>query len=312
VPTAAYGRFTDIERAKDFIKTMTPPIVVKADGLAAGKGVIIAQNVQEAMGAASDMLSGASFGDAGREVVVEEFLDGIEVSFFALADGKTVLPFSSAQDHKRAFDGDKGPNTGGMGTISPAPAMTVELEKKVMERIIHPTIRGMADAGCPFTGVLFAGLMIVKGEPILLEFNTRFGDPECQSLMMRFNGDLGLVLDACARGRIAEANIPVKWQDDVAVCVVMAADGYPGDYKKGTSIRSLDKAEGVAGAQVFHAGTTLDQDNQVVSNGGRVLGIAARGANVAQARTSAYESVDKIDWPEGFCRRDIGITSSRK
>jgi phosphoribosylamine--glycine ligase len=307
VPTAAYGRFTKLPDAKAFIEKHGAPIVVKADGLAAGKGVIIAQTKQEAHDAAAGMLEGDMFGGAGASIVIEEFLDGDEISFFALADGKTFLSFGSAQDHKRAYDGDKGPNTGGMGTVSPAPQMTDDLQRKIEDAIIKPTIDGMAREGCPFTGVLFAGLMIVKGEPVLLEFNTRFGDPECQTLMMRLDSDLAEILDACASGALASAKDKARWKSESAVCVVMAANGYPGEYKKNTVISGLNEAASAPSARIFHAGTARDEKGRIVSAGGRVLGVAASGPGIAAARINAYRAVDKIDWPDGFCRRDIGL-----
>jgi phosphoribosylamine--glycine ligase len=306
IPTAAYGRFTDIKNAEEFIKKNGAPIVVKTDGLAAGKGVIIAQSEAEAIEAARDMLAGKSFGAAGNEIVIEEFLDGEELSYFALADGKTMLPLSSAQDHKRVFDGDEGPNTGGMGAYSPAHLMTPELEEKILARLIKPTIEAMAKEGCPFTGVLFAGIMVVKNEPILLEYNVRFGDPECQSLMMRLKGDVLEMLYAAAQGRLDEVSDDIAWLSKTALCVVLAADGYPGDYKKNTVIRGIQHANHVPGVQVFHAGTARGAGGKIVSNGGRVLGVTAIGNTVADAQSQAYRAVDKIDWPEGFCRRDIG------
>jgi phosphoribosylamine--glycine ligase len=243
---------------------------------------------------------------AGKEIVVEEFLDGEELSYFALADGKTMLPLSSAQDHKRAFDGDKGPNTGGMGAYSPAHLMTAELEEKILTRLIKPTIDGMAKEGCPFTGVLFAGIMVVKGEPILLEYNVRFGDPECQTLMLRLKGDVLEMLYAAATGNLSDVSDDIAWLGKTALCVVMAADGYPGEYKKNTVIRGLQHANHVPGVQVFHAGTARGAGGKIVSTGGRVLGVTALGLNVAEAQAQAYKGVKKIDWPEGFCRSDIG------
>jgi phosphoribosylamine--glycine ligase len=306
IPTAGYGRFKDIEKAKAFIKKTGAPIVVKTDGLAAGKGVIIAETEDEAIAAAKDMLSGASFGNAGNEIVIEEFLDGEELSYFALADGKTILPLTSAQDHKRVGDGDTGPNTGGMGAYSPAHLMTPALEKKIIDRLIRPTIDGMAKEGCPFTGVLFAGVMVVKGEPVLLEYNIRFGDPECQALMMRFRGDLLETLLAAAEGRLSDVADDVAWLEKTALCVVMAANGYPGAYKKNTVIEGLQHAGQVDGVTVFHAGTARGANGSIVATGGRVLGVTALGENVGHAKRLAYEAVDKIKWPEGFCRRDIG------
>ncbi len=306
IPTAAYGRFSDYENARLFITQHNGPLVVKADGLAAGKGVVICQNIKEALDAAHDMLSGHRFGGAGAEIVVEEFLDGEELSYFALSDGKTLLPFGSAQDHKRAFDGDQGPNTGGMGAYSPARLVTATLEEKIITRLIQPTIKGMKAEGCPFVGVLFAGIMVVKGEPVLLEYNTRFGDPECQTLILRLESDLLEILYAGATGNFETIKDQVTWSPDPALCVVMAASGYPGDYRKNTVIRGLEKAGTVEGATLFHAGTARNADNQIIATGGRVLGITACGTDLNQARERAYRAVDLIDWPEGFCRRDIG------
>ncbi|MGH1374855.1 MAG: phosphoribosylamine--glycine ligase [Alphaproteobacteria bacterium] len=306
IPTAKYGRFTDAKKAEEFILEAGAPIVVKTDGLAAGKGVIICENTDQAIEAARDMLSGNSFGAAGHEVVIEEFLEGEEVSFFALADGKTILPLTSAQDHKRVGDGDTGLNTGGMGAYSPAHFMTDALEQQIIENLIEPTIAGMASDGCPFTGVLFAGIMVKDGKATLLEHNVRFGDPECQTLMMRLQGDLALILQAAAQGRLDEVKDQVSWSKEPAMCVVMAADGYPGSYKKNTVITGFDDANAVDNAYVFHAGTAQDADGRVVSVGGRVLGVTAIGSSIAQAQEQAYKAVDKINWPEGFCRRDIG------
>lgn len=305
IPTAAYARFTDVEKAKAFIAEQGAPIVVKADGLAAGKGVIIAETTEQADEAVEDMLSGNAFGDAGNEVVIEQFLNGEEVSYFALADGKTILPLTSAQDHKRAYDGDAGPNTGGMGAYSPAHLMNDDLEAKILSKIIEPTVAGMASEGTPFTGVLYAGLMIVDGEPFLIEYNARFGDPECQPLMMRFEGDMLAVLDAAAKGNLEDVKDQVSWRDESALCVVMAAKGYPGSYPKNTVITKLDDASGADDLVVFHAGTAYDGDN-IVSIGGRVLGVTALGSGVAEAQQRAYEGVSKISWPDGFYRKDIG------
>lgn len=306
IPTAAYQRFTDIEPATEFIKQQSVPVVIKTDGLAAGKGVIIAQSHEEAIEAASNMLSGSSFGDAGTEIVIEEFMDGEELSYFALADGKTMLPLTSAQDHKRAFDGDEGPNTGGMGAYSPAHFMTPELEQKILHNIIEPTIDAMAQEGCPFTGVLFAGLMVVNGEPKLIEYNVRFGDPECQTLMTRLQGDLLEILDACARGALHEVKGKVTWTPDPAMCVVMATNGYPGSYPKGTLIQDLQKTNDVQDLTVFHAGTARNEEGEFISTGGRVLGITATGVDLREAKGKCYRAVDLINWPDGFCRRDIG------
>lgn len=305
IPTARYGRFKDIEGAKAFVSTLKPPIVVKADGLAAGKGVIICDTPEQAIRETAEMLSGAAFGAAGLEVVIEEFLEGEEVSFFALADGTTVLPLTSAQDHKRVGDGDTGPNTGGMGAYSPAHFMTPALEKQIIEKIIEPTIRGMALDGCAFTGVLFAGLMVKDGVATLLEHNVRFGDPECQTLMMRFNGDLVNVLYAAAQGKLSEVSSEMRWSSEPALCVVIAAEGYPGTYKKNTQIKNLADAAEKSGATIFHAGTESGDNNAILSVGGRVLGITAKAPSVKEAQAKAYAAVDIIDWPEGFCRRDI-------
>ncbi len=306
IPTAAYARFTDVEKAKAFIDENAIPIVVKADGLAAGKGVIICETKEQAYLAVEEMLSGESFGDAGHSVVIEEFMDGEELSYFALSDGKTILPLTSAQDHKRAFDGDQGPNTGGMGAYSPAHMMSAELEEKIIHTIIEPTVKAMADEGAPFTGVLFAGLMVVDGEPKLIEYNARFGDPECQTLIMRLQGDLLEILLAGAQGRLGDIKGQVSWSEDVAMCVVMAAKGYPGSYEKNTPIKGLSEAAQVENTMVFHAGTAKNDKGELVSVGGRVLGITATGDNIGHARRLAYEAVERVDWPEGFCRHDIG------
>jgi phosphoribosylamine--glycine ligase len=305
VPTAAYGRFTNADEAEAFIRKTGAPIVVKASGLAAGKGVIIAESVDEAVAATRDMLSGTAFGAAGREVVIEEFLDGEELSYFVIADGKTFIPLTSAQDHKRVGDGDTGLNTGGMGAYSPARLMTPEMEKKILDRMIKPTIEGMAAEDNPFTGVLFAGIMVVKGEPILLEYNTRFGDPECQTILSRLDFDLVTLLHAAATGAIDDIRDQVQWKDAVALCVVMAAEGYPGMPRKDTVIRGIAQADMVDGVKVFHAGTAKNEAGKIVAAGGRVLGVTAFAKNVATARENAYKAVDLIDWPEGFCRRDI-------
>jgi phosphoribosylamine--glycine ligase len=303
IPTAWYGRFTDIDQAKAFIREKGAPIVVKTDGLAAGKGVVVAMTLDEALKAVDDMMGSRVFGDAGSELVIEEFLDGEEISFFALCDGNTAIPLVGAQDHKRVGDGDTGPNTGGMGAYSPAPVLTPELQAEVMERCILPAVRTMAADGKPFTGVLFAGLMITKDGPKLLEYNVRFGDPECQVLMARMKSDLLPVLLAGAEGRLAE--VEIEWRDECALVVVMAAEGYPGSYKKNTVIRGLDAANAVEGVAVLHAGTARNADGAVIATGGRVLGVTATGATVAQARERAYQAVDCLQWPEGFCRRDI-------
>jgi len=305
IPTAGYGRFTDVAKAEEFIRKTGAPIVVKADGLAAGKGVIIAQSVDEAIAAAKDMLTGNAFGSAGAEIVVEEYLDGEELSFFALSDGKTVVPFTSAQDHKRVGDGDVGPNTGGMGAYSPAYMMSHDLQQKIMERIINPTVRGMQKDGHPFSGVFFAGIMVVKGDPYLIEYNVRFGDPECQPMLLRLQNDLLSVLDACASGALDKMP-PLQFSPNIALAVVMAAKGYPSSYAKGTTINGLDAADNLQGVKVFHAGTAKNDSGQIVANGGRVLTVTASAPTVTQAQKLAYDAVDKIEWKDGFCRRDIG------
>ena len=302
IPTAAYGRFSDAAAAKAFARKQKLPVVVKADGLAAGKGVVIAETYAEAE-EAIDACFGGTFGAAGAEIVIEEFLDGEEASFFALIDGKTALPLGAAQDHKRAFDGDKGPNTGGMGAYSPAPVMTPEMTERVMAEIIRPVVAGMAARGTPYKGVLFAGLMITPEGPKLIEFNVRFGDPECQVLMMRLKSDLLAAVVAACDGVLD--NFSLRWHDDAVLTVVMAAQGYPGTPVKGTEIRGLEHAAQVEGVEIFHAGTRRD-GSRLIANGGRVLNITARGRTVTEARDRAYEAIARIDWPEGFCRKDIG------
>lgn len=302
IPTAGYERFTDIAPAHAFIDKLGAPIVIKADGLAAGKGVVVATTITEAKEAVSDMLSGNAFGNAGASIVIEEFLEGEEVSFFALSDGTNILPLNSAQDHKRVGDGDIGPNTGGMGAYSPARLASENLEQTIIEKILKPTVAGMQADGTPFKGVLYAGLMVHQGEPKLIEYNARFGDPECQTLMLRLKSDLVEMLLCCAKGELDK--IKPEWSDEPSLCVVMAAEGYPGDVKKNTIIRGLDEAKKVPNAIIFHAGTA-EKDGHIIANGGRVLGVCATGKDVAEARKSAYAAVDKINWPEGFCRRDI-------
>lgn len=305
IPTAAYGRFTDIQKAEKFIRDTGAPIVVKASGLAAGKGVIIAQTVNDAVDAARDMLSGEAFGESGREIVIEEFLDGEELSFFAIADGHDFVPLTSAQDHKRVGDGDTGPNTGGMGAYSPARLMDWNLGQTILEDIIRPTIAGMKEEGYPFKGILFAGIMVVDGRPVLLEFNTRFGDPECQTIMMRLGSDLLELLHAAATGDIARVEKNIEWFDDVSLCVVMAAKGYPDSHVKNTVINDMSRVSHLEGVKVFHAGTGRDAQGNLIATGGRVLGVTAVGKTVEEARARAYQAVDLIDWPEGFCRKDI-------
>tara|TARA_R110002020_G_scaffold86731_10_gene214147 strand:- start:16928 stop:18208 length:1281 start_codon:yes stop_codon:yes gene_type:complete len=301
IPTGAYQRFNNAPKAKAYVRAQGAPIVIKADGLAAGKGVTVAMTLDEALAAIDDCFEGA-FGEAGAEVVVEAFLHGEEASFFCLCDGETALPFGTAQDHKRVGDGDTGPNTGGMGAYSPAPVMTPDLVAQTMQEIIEPTMRGMAAIGAPFRGVLYAGLMIDEAGPKLIEYNVRFGDPECQVLMMRLKGDILPLLKAAAEGRLAD--LSADWSDEAALTVVMAAENYPGTPRKGTPIAGLDAAE-ATGAKVFHAGTAI-RDGRLVAHGGRVLNVTATGADVTTARDRAYAAVDAIDWPGGFCRRDIG------
>ena len=302
IPTGAYQRFTAAEPALAYVRARGAPIVVKADGLAAGKGVVVAMTLAEAEAAVKMMFDGA-FGAAGAEVVVEDFLDGEEASFFAICDGQNAIAFASAQDHKRVGDGDTGPNTGGMGAYSPAPVMTAEVEARVMAEIIAPTMRGMAERGAPFTGVLFAGLMIGKDGPKLIEFNTRFGDPETQVMLPRFTGDLLALMLAAAEGRLPDA--PAALSAKTALTVVLAAKGYPDAPQKGGEIGSLDAAQAMAGVTITHAGTKRDGDS-LVANGGRVLNVTALGDSVAEAQVRAYAAVDAIDFPQGFCRRDIG------
>jgi len=309
IPTADYGRFDDPAAAKEFIRREGAPIVVKADGLAAGKGVVVAHNLDEAMAAVDAIMSERRFGTAGDEVVVEACLAGEEASFLALVDGEALLPLASAQDHKPVGEGDVGPNTGGMGAYSPAPVVTPEMERRIVEEIMAPTVKAMAAEGRPFKGVLYAGLMITAEGPQVLEFNTRFGDPECQPLMVRLMSDLLPALVASRDGVLADFDL--RWHDEAAVCVVMAARGYPGPYKKGTEIRGLEAAGAIDGVTVFHAGTAVE-DGRVVATGGRVLGITALGKGMGAAQQRAYEAVDRIDWPEGFCRRDIGWRALQK
>ncbi|WP_137392485.1 phosphoribosylamine--glycine ligase [Rhodoligotrophos defluvii] len=301
IPTAAFARFTDPAAAKAHIGNKAP-IVLKADGLAAGKGVVIATTAAEAHAAVDDILGG-QFGAAGRELVIEEFLEGEEASFFALVDGTHVLPMETAQDHKRVGDGDTGPNTGGMGAYSPAPVMTPDMVDRTLREIIAPTVAAMAAEGAPYKGVLYAGLMITAEGPKLIEYNCRFGDPECQVLMMRLKSDILPALIASVDGELADFDL--RWRDDAALTVVMAAEGYPGDYARGGEIRNLHKAAAVEGVEIFHAGTRRDGD-KILANGGRVLNVTAVAPTIAEARTRAYEAVDRIDWPQGFCRRDIG------
>jgi phosphoribosylamine--glycine ligase len=302
IPTGAYGRFKDAASAHAYLAEQPVPIVVKADGLAAGKGVVVAATRAEAEAAIEACFAGA-FGAAGAEVVIEAFLDGEEASFFALCDGTTALALATAQDHKRVGDNDTGPNTGGMGAYSPAPVMTPALVQRTMDEIIRPTVRAMAARGTPFKGVLFAGLMITADGPQLIEYNVRFGDPETQVLMMRLTSDLLAAMLATADGVLDHFDL--RWRDDAALTVVLAANGYPGTPVKGTEIRGLDAARGAAGVQIFHAGTRRDGE-RLLADGGRVLAVTALGATVSEAQARAYDAIAKIDWPGGFWRRDIG------
>ncbi len=303
VPTAAYARFTAAEPARAYIRERGAPIVVKADGLAAGKGVVVAATVDEAV-AAVDMMFAGGLGAAGAEVVIEECLVGEEASFFALVDGERAVPLASAQDHKRVGDGDTGPNTGGMGAYSPAPVVTDAIAQRVMEEIVTPSVQAMKGRGTPFKGVLFAGLMITDAGPKLIEYNVRFGDPECEVLMPRLTSDLVELIEATIDGRLD--TVTPRWRDEAALTVVMAAKGYPGKTETGTAIAGLDAAARLDGVAVFHAGTKALPDGTLVANGGRVLAVTALAPTIAQAKARAYEAVDRIDWPGGFCRRDIG------
>ena len=302
IPTAAYARFKDAAAAKAYIRGHGAPIVVKADGLAAGKGVIVAQSEAEAE-AAVDMMFGGGLGEAGGEVVVEEFLDGEEASFFALCDGETAIPLATAQDHKRAFDGDKGPNTGGMGAYSPAPNIDAALSGRIMKEIITPTMRAMKAMGTPYKGVLYAGLMVTRQGPKLIEYNARFGDPETQVVMPRLMSDLVPTLLASRDGMLKSFDL--RWYETPALTVVMAANGYPGNYARGTVIEGLDEAAAVEGVQIFHAGTKAE-GGRILANGGRVLNISATGKTVREAQARAYAAIARIRWPEGFYRHDIG------
>jgi phosphoribosylamine--glycine ligase len=302
IPTAAYERFSALAPAKAYVKQQGAPIVIKADGLAAGKGVVVAMTLEEA-DAALDMMFGGGLVEAGAEVVIEEFLEGEEATFMVLCDGETAIPLASAQDHKRVFDGDKGPNTGGMGAYSPLRTITPELSRRIMDEIVQPTLRAMQAAGTPYKGVLYTELMLTADGPKLIEYNVRFGDPECQVLMLRLMSDVVPALLASRDGMLK--NFDLRWYPDVALTVVMAAKGYPGSYAKDTLIEGLDEAATVEGVQIFHAGTKSD-GGKILANGGRVLNVSALGKTVAEAQQRAYAAIDKIKWPEGFCRRDIG------
>ncbi len=302
IPTAAYERFDALGPAKAYVRARGAPIVIKADGLAAGKGVVVAQDLAEAE-AAIDMMFGGGLGSAGIEIVVEEFLQGEEASFFALCDGETAIPLSTAQDHKRAFDGDQGPNTGGMGAYSPAPNVDADMSARVMSDIIEPTLRAMKAMGSPFKGALYAGLMITSEGPKLIEYNVRFGDPECQVLMLRLMSDLvPALLASCDR---MLKSFDLRWYPEVALTVVMATKGYPGAYGRGSVIEGLDEAAAVEGVEIFHAGTKAE-GGHILANGGRVLDVCGLGATVREAQARAYRAVSRIRWPEGFYRHDIG------
>ena len=309
VPTAEFRRFDEPDDAKEYIHARGAPIVVKADGLAAGKGVIVCRNDNEAFAAVDHIMTERAFGTSGAEVVIEEFLEGEEVSFFALVDGTRAVPMLSAQDHKAVGDGDEGPNTGGMGAYAPAPVVDAAMTKTIMDTIITPVITEMANQGRPYRGVLFAGLMVTKTGPKVIEFNARFGDPECQALMALLDSDLLDALVACADGNLDQ--IELNWKKGAAMVVVMAAKGYPGHYERGTVIKNVDAADAMDGVQVFHAGTKLEQ-GMLLSNGGRVLGVTATGTTIADAQKRAYGAVDVIDWSDGFCRRDIGWRALKK
>jgi len=303
VPTALWERFDDAQAARDFVRRRGAPIVVKADGLAGGKGVVVAASVAEAEAAIAEFMEQGRLGAAGRSVVIEECLIGEEVSLFALCDGTTALALGAAQDHKRVGDGDIGPNTGGMGAYSPPPVFSEELAESAMERVVRPVLAELANQGTPFRGILFAGLMMTPEGGKLIEFNARFGDPECQALLLRLRSDLLPALLAACDGDLAHFSL--QWRDEASIAVVMAARGYPGDPVKGTAIRGLERAAAVPGVTVFHAGTER-LDGQLVANGGRVLTVCATGADLRTARDAAYRAVAAIDWPEGFCRHDIG------
>jgi len=304
IPTAAYARFSDSEKAKAYVRAQGAPIVIKADGLAAGKGVTIAQTIEEACAAIDTAMCDKAFGEAGSELVIEECMVGEEASFFALTDGTHVIPFTTAQDHKAVFDGDKGPNTGGMGAYSPAPIVTPALSHRIMDEIILPTVKAMKEAGTPFSGMLYAGLMLTKEGPKLIEYNARFGDPETQVMIPRLGSDLLAALYAVSKG-MADA-VKLEWKDEACLCVVMAANGYPGSYQKGSVIRGTDESNALPDTVVFHAGTARNEAGDLTASGGRVLGLTSWAPTIEEAQKKAYAAVAKIDWPEGFCRKDIG------
>ena len=306
IPTAAFKRFTDAAEAKSYIRSQGTPIVIKADGLAAGKGVTVAQSYEDALAAVEAALIGNKFGEAGREIVIEECLTGKEFSFFAFLDGSSVLPLATAQDYKRVGDGDKGPNTGGMGACSPAMGLPENIEQEMMKTVILPTVEGMKKIGSPYKGILYAGMMLTEDGPKLIEYNVRFGDPECQALLIRMNNDLLPVLIATREGKLAD--VELSWNQDSSICVVLAAEGYPGTPKKGSIISGLaEAAAGDPDVQILHAATKF-HGNNIIADGGRVLNIVAHAPTIDQARAKAYAVIDKIHWPEGFCRRDIGVS----
>jgi phosphoribosylamine--glycine ligase len=305
IPTAAFKRFTDAAEAKSYIRSQGTPIVIKADGLAAGKGVTVAQSYEDALAAIEAALIGNKFGEAGREIVIEECLTGKEFSYFAFLDGSSVLPLATAQDYKRVGDGDKGPNTGGMGACSPAMGLPENIEQEMMKTVILPTVEGMKKTGSPYKGILYAGMMLTEDGPKLIEYNVRFGDPECQALLVRMNNDLLPILIATREGKLAD--VELSWNQDSSICVVLAAEGYPGTPKKGTIISGLAKAAaGDPDVQILHAATRFHGKN-IIADGGRVLNVVAHAPTIDQARAKAYAVIDKIHWPEGFCRRDIGM-----
>lgn len=303
IPTAAYRSFTDHEEAVAYVKEQGAPIVIKANGLAAGKGVVVAMTEEQALTALDEMMLNQVFGEAGSCIVIEEFMDGEEASFFAFTDGKTILPLASSQDHKRVYDQDQGPNTGGMGAYSPAPVVSAELHQIIVDTIVRPTIAGMAQDGCPYSGILYVGLMIRDGKPRVVEYNARFGDPEAQPLLMRMKSDIVPILKACAVGELGDRAL--EWHDKAAVCVVMASGGYPADYVKGLPITGLEDAAELEDVMVFHAGTALEL-GEIVNRGGRVLGVTGLGSTIAEAISSAYRAVEKIHWDRVHYRRDIG------
>ena len=302
IATAKYCKFTDHNLAKNYIKKHGAPIVVKADGLASGKGVTVAHSIDEALQAVDTMMTDDAFGLAGQALIIEEFLTGEELSFFALVDGQTALPLVAAQDHKAVGEGDIGPNTGGMGAYSPAPVLTKDLETEIMDSIIYPTVSGMAKEGIPFKGILYAGLILTEEGPKLLEYNVRFGDPECQVLMLRLRSDILPALIASYDGVLDKFNL--RWSNNAAVTVVMAANGYPGNYKTGSEVRGLENIDSNE-VIIFHAGTKTE-NNKLLANGGRVLNVCASGDTILDAKVKVYAAIDKIDWPQGFYRRDIG------